>query len=422
MSDTVIKITDLSKLYKLGEVGTGTLSHDLNRWWARIRGKEDPFAQVGQVNDRTQKPDSGYVWALKDINLQIKQGEVLGIIGANGAGKSTLLKLISRITSPTTGLIKVKGRIASLLEIGTGMHPDLTARENVFLNGAIMGMKHHEIRQRFDEIIDFAGCGMYVDTPTKRFSSGMRIRLGFSVAAFLEPEILIIDEVLAVGDVEFREKCLGKMSNFASAGRTVLFVSHNMSSINTICDKCIAIENGKIAECGSPNTVIENYLNKNKFNKNMSYSFSTCEEKKNQITHISLTKNSDNSIARTFSVDEKFSLHIHYLITETVRGGYVSFIVKNRLDEVIFVSDIRDSKITDCFERPGSFKALICFPSPLLVPGKYSLSVALGVHGRELIDFKENVVDFKIIATKQIRSQRAGHIYMPLKWHIDNES
>jgi lipopolysaccharide transport system ATP-binding protein len=221
MTDIAIKVENLGKLYRLGEIGTGTLTHDINRWWAKTRGKEDPFAKIGETNDRTQKGGSDYVWSLKDVSFEVKQGEVLGIIGRNGAGKSTLLKILSKVTSPTTGQIKVKGRIASLLEVGTGFHPDLTGRENVFLNGAILGMSKTEIRSKFDEIVDFAGIDRYIDTPVKRYSSGMYVRLAFAVAAFLEPEILIIDEVLAVGDAEFQKKCLGRMKDVSvNDGRT----------------------------------------------------------------------------------------------------------------------------------------------------------------------------------------------------------
>lgn len=240
-----IKLENISKQYRLGQVGTGTISHDLNRWWHRVRGKEDPYSQVGQINRRDQAAESEYVWALKDINLEVEQGEVLGIIGANGAGKSTLLKLISRITSPTTGAIKAKGRIASLLEVGTGMHPEMTARENIYLNGSILGMRRHEITKKFDDIVDFAGCRMYVDTPVKRYSSGMRVRLGFAVAAFLEPQILIVDEVLAVGDAEFQKRAIGKMQEVARGGRrTVLFVSHNMTAVSALCHSAVVLAEG----------------------------------------------------------------------------------------------------------------------------------------------------------------------------------
>lgn len=247
MSDIAIKVEDLGKLYRLGEVGTGTISHDLNRWVAKIRGKEDPFAKIGEANDRTAKGESDYVWALQHLNFEVRKGEVLGIIGKNGAGKSTLLKLLSKVTKPTTGNIKVKGRIASLLEVGTGFHPEMTGRENIFLNGAIMGMTKREITAKFDEIVAFAGVERYVDTPVKRYSSGMYVRLAFAVAAHLEPEILIVDEVLAVGDAEFQKKCLGKMKDVSvNDGRTVLFVSHNMAAVKQLCTTGIVMKNGGI--------------------------------------------------------------------------------------------------------------------------------------------------------------------------------
>jgi lipopolysaccharide transport system ATP-binding protein len=265
--NTVIQVNNLSKLYRLGEIGTGTLSHDLNRFFAKLRGKEDPYSLVGQTNDRTALAESDYVWALKDINFEVQKGEVLGIIGKNGAGKSTLLKLISQITSPTKGTIKAKGRIASLLEVGTGMHPEMTARENIFLNGAILGMTKKEIKSKFNEIIEFAGCQMYVDTPLKRFSSGMRVRLGFAVAAFLEPEILIVDEVLAVGDAEFQKKAIGKMKDISSGGgRTVLFVSHNMASVKSLCTRVIVLENGGIKFNGDIDSALKNYMSEGSTN------------------------------------------------------------------------------------------------------------------------------------------------------------
>lgn len=243
---TVISIEDISKIYRLGEIGTGSLAHDVNRWWHKVRGKEDPYLKVGQSNDRATKADSDYVYALKDISFEVKQGEVLGVIGRNGAGKSTLLKILSRVTTPTSGQIKAKGRIASLLEVGTGFHPELTGRENIYLNGAILGMRKAEIRANFDEIVEFSGCERYIDTPVKRYSSGMYVRLAFAVAAHLEPEILIVDEVLAVGDAEFQKKCIGKMKDVAGHGRTVIFVSHNMAAVKMLCENAVVLSEGKI--------------------------------------------------------------------------------------------------------------------------------------------------------------------------------
>lgn len=261
MSNIILKAENISKQYRLGLVGTGTLTHDLNRFWYRIRGKEDPYLQVGVVNDRNAEATSEYVWALKDINFEVKRGEILGIIGKNGAGKSTLLKILSRVTSPTTGSIKTKGRIASLLEVGTGMHPELTGRENIFLNGAILGMNKSEISLKIDEIVEFSGCQMYIDTPVKRYSSGMRVRLGFAVAAFLEPDILVVDEVLAVGDAEFQKKAIGKMQDISkTGGRTVLFVSHNMASIQNLCTRALMLSNGRVTVEGTVDKVISEYL------------------------------------------------------------------------------------------------------------------------------------------------------------------
>lgn len=269
MTNPVIKIENLSKVYRLGEVGTGTLSHDLNRFWQmNILGKDDPYAKVGQVNDRTQKAQKGeHISALRDINLEVHQGEVLGIIGKNGAGKSTLLKLLSRVTSPTTGTIKVKGRLASLLEVGTGFNPEMTGRENIYMNGTIMGMRKWEIDRKLDEIVEFAGVAKYLDTPTKRYSSGMTVRLGFAIAAHLEPEILVVDEVLAVGDAEFQKKAIGKMQDVSTNdGRTVLFVSHNMASVKTLCTKAILFKNGSILLEGHTAEVVHQYLKDNATN------------------------------------------------------------------------------------------------------------------------------------------------------------
>jgi lipopolysaccharide transport system ATP-binding protein len=257
---TVIRVENVGKQYRLGEVGTGTISHDLNRWWARLRGREDPYSTIGEINDRTLKADGDYVWALQNINFEVRQGEVLGIIGRNGAGKSTLLKILSKVTKPTTGRILTKGRIASLLEVGTGFHPEMTGRENIFLNGAIMGMTKSEIKYKLDEIIDFAGVEKYIDTPVKRYSSGMYVRLAFAVAAHLNSEILIVDEVLAVGDAEFQKKCLGKMGDISKGeGRTVLFVSHNMASIEYLCTTAMLLRNGNLLNYGNKNLIIEEY-------------------------------------------------------------------------------------------------------------------------------------------------------------------
>ena len=262
MDNIAIQFVDIGKLYHLGAVGTGTLSHDLNRWWTtRILGREDPYLLVGETNDRSRKGKSDYVWALKDINLDVMEGEVVGIIGRNGAGKSTLLKLLSMITTPTTGEIRVRGRLASLLEVGTGFHQEMTGRENIYLNGSIMGMTRAEINSKLDDIVDFAGVERYLDTPVKRYSSGMTVRLGFAVAAFLEPEILVVDEVLAVGDAEFQKKAIGKMQEVSRGeGRTVLFVSHNMAAVRSLCQRGIVLEKGEVVFDGGTEEAVAFYL------------------------------------------------------------------------------------------------------------------------------------------------------------------
>lgn len=257
-----IEFENIGKQYRLGLVSTGTISHDLNRWWTmNVLRKEDPYLRIGETNDRSHKGESEYVWALKDINFKIEEGDVVGIIGKNGAGKSTLLKLLSRVTAPTTGRIITNGRIASLLEVGTGFHPEMTGRENIYMNGAIMGMNKQEISRKLDEIVDFSGCERYIDTPVKRYSSGMTVRLGFAIAAHLEPEILVVDEVLAVGDAEFQKKAIGKMKDVSQGGgRTVLFVSHNMAAVKSLCEKGIILKNGQIDYNGTANECIDRYL------------------------------------------------------------------------------------------------------------------------------------------------------------------
>jgi len=262
---TAIEFENVSKQYRLGLVSTKTLSHDIRRFWiTNVLGKEDPYLKIGETNDRASKGTSEYVWALRDINLKIEQGDVVGIIGKNGAGKSTLLKLLSRVTGPTTGIIRAHGRIGSLLEVGTGFHGEMTGRENIFMNGAILGMSRHEIQSKLDEIIDFSGCERYIDTPVKRYSSGMTVRLGFAVAAFLDPEILVVDEVLAVGDAEFQKKAIGKMKDVSQGeGRTVLFVSHNMQSIRNLCTTGVVLDKGQIIYRGTANECVDYYIGNN---------------------------------------------------------------------------------------------------------------------------------------------------------------
>lgn len=318
MSDIAIKFEEVSKHYRLGTVGTGTLSHDLNRWWHTVRGKEDPYLKLGETNDRLAKATSEYVWALKDISFDVKQGDVVGIIGRNGAGKSTLLKLLSRVTAPTTGVIKAKGRIGSLLEVGTGFHPELTGRENIYMNGSIMGMTKAEITRKLDEIIDFAGVERYIDTPTKRYSSGMTVRLGFAIAAHLEPEILVVDEVLAVGDAEFQKKAIGKMQDVSRGeGRTVLFVSHNMTSVENLCTKGVVLQNGTVAYRGSAKDSINLYLKEQTLRSGLSLNdLDRGGDGSLRIENVSFLDAEGNSNTN-FWVGESVSIKVDYTATDS---------------------------------------------------------------------------------------------------------
>jgi lipopolysaccharide transport system ATP-binding protein len=368
MSDIAIKVENLSKLYQLGEVGTGTISHDLNRWWARMRGKDDPYTKIGQTNDRTQKGESGFVWALKDINVEVKQGEVLGIIGRNGAGKSTLLKILSKITSPTTGKIYTRGRIASLLEVVTGFHPEMTGRENIYLNGAILGMRKWEIDKKFDEIVDFAGIQAYVDTPVKRYSSGMYVRLAFAVAAFLESEILILDEVLAVGDAEFQKKCLGRMKEVSvNDGRTVLFVSHNMAAVQNLCTKGIVIEQGRISLYANIDKAISLYLANEKFehvlNNSNVFIGENCEIYNTRVVNSNhLISNGIDLIIRTnfrSSINKSFSV-----ILTVLREYELAFVAASFYKDEIIMGN--EKYIID-----------ITIPRYLLNPGFHSIDISI---------------------------------------------
>jgi len=311
---SVIQVENLSKQYRLGTVGTGSFSHDFNRAWHRIRGKEDPYLKIGEVNDRTQLGKSDYIWALKDINFEVKQGEVMGIIGRNGAGKSTLLKILSRTTSPSSGSVKIKGRVASLLEVGTGFHPELSGRDNIFLNGAILGMSKQEIKSKFDEIVDFSGVERYIDTPVKRYSSGMYVRLAFGVAAHLEPEILIVDEVLAVGDVEFQKKALGKMKEVSTKeGRTVLFVSHNMGAIRALCQTAIILKNGTTHYIGTVEDGVANYLRISDENFQNSLLERTDREGNGKFKFIAIDiKNEKGERTHSVFCNEKTSIEIEF--------------------------------------------------------------------------------------------------------------
>ena|SRR5687768_2453763 len=391
MSRAVIRAENISKQYRLGTVGTGALAHDINRWWHQVRGMEDPYIRIGEGDDRSHHGNGEYVWALKDINFEVKHGEVLGIIGRNGAGKSTLLKLLSRTTAPTTGSIRIKGRVASLLEVGTGFHPELTGRENVFLNGAIMGMTKAEIRRKFDEIVEFSGVSRYIETPVKRYSSGMYVRLAFAVAAHLEPEILIVDEVLAVGDAEFQAKCLGKMKQVSvSEGRTVLFVSHNMGAVQKLCDTGLLLVDGRIAEWGEASRVIAAYLNKLKV---ASPVFERSEPpvppKPLWFTRIYVT-DEQGSEKENFAHDE--DIFVNYELAYGVdkfRHDYNLFcIVLDHAKNRVFAAEsavLRSASVRLKIERSW------------LVRGRYSIHTFIHKPRVEQIDVAEDVCGFSIV-------------------------
>jgi lipopolysaccharide transport system ATP-binding protein len=418
---TVIKVENLSKLYRLGQVGTGTISHDVNRWWHRIRGKEDPYLKIGETNDRAAKGDSEYVWALKDINFEVKQGEVLGIIGRNGAGKSTLLKILSRTTAPTTGSVKIKGRVASLLEVGTGFHPELSGRDNIFLNGAILGMTRREIQSKFDEIVDFAGVERYIDTPVKRYSSGMYVRLAFAVAAHLEPEILIVDEVLAVGDIEFQKKALGKMKDVSEKGRrTVLFVSHNMASMRSLCTNGILMECGEIAEIGLMKNIINKYERSERDTTKMTWK--NLEETSDEVYLEAIEIQKGNNVGYFHNTEEiqiKFNINSKILL-EHVKIGFD--LLKD--GDIVFRSYQVDSLISSTIEN--GFNSFLCtIPPKLLNEGRYDIKPVFNIHcvrALTLVDY--SVVSFEIKNDVSIspyheilnKSNHPGKIFPFLKW------
>jgi lipopolysaccharide transport system ATP-binding protein len=423
MTNPVIKIENLSKVYRLGEVGTGTLSHDLNRFWRmNILGQDDPYAKVGQVNDRTQKAQKGeHISALRDINLEVHQGEVLGIIGKNGAGKSTLLKLLSRVTGPTTGSIKVKGRLASLLEVGTGFNPEMTGRENIYMNGTIMGMRRWEITRKLDEIVEFAGVAKYLDTPTKRYSSGMTVRLGFAIAAHLEPEILVVDEVLAVGDAEFQKKAIGKMQDVSTNdGRTVLFVSHNMASVKTLCTTGLVLTNGTEAFVGDIKDSVGFYLQQGAIETTTQKTFSN-NNKETSNENIELRKievkptkgnelNIDSGISFTIEFENKVP-NINLDCTMEIKTH----------DEIIvfhqgaFISTNKNSKkglhVVNGFLPPNSLNA-----------GVYYMNLVFGKDQRYPLIICKDIFAFEVQNTSTGQganfSKMRGVIRPDLNWEV----
>ncbi|MFD1552179.1 ABC transporter ATP-binding protein [Putridiphycobacter roseus] len=402
MGRIALKTSNLSKQYRLGQVGTGTISHDLNRFFSKLRGKEDPYLQVTGLNDRSVKNDSDYIWALKDVSFEVEEGDVLGIIGKNGAGKSTLLKLLSRITSPTQGSIQYNGRITSLLEVGTGFHQELTGRENIYLNGAILGMSKKEISKNLDEIISFSGCSKYIDTPVKRYSSGMIVRLGFSVAAHLESEMLIVDEVLAVGDVEFQKKCIGKMQDISGTGRTVLFVSHNMNSVEQLCNKAILLENGTIVSEGKTTDIIREY------------------QASNVVENYKLNKNKQNQSAYFEEIEarhegSKLIISAQVISQESIRNLTCGFLLKDNWNQ----------KVGTIFERINldqtKNKVEVVIDISNLLAGSYQIDGSLFVPKVINYEYIENGVSIEINNGNSniYEGQNIGAMKLNAKWSVN---
>ncbi len=406
---SVIKIENLWKEYRLGVIGHGTLTHDLQSWWARVCGKEDPNAKVAPMLANQKKQINGDRFcALRDINIDVKEGEILGIIGKNGAGKSTLLKILSRVTAPTKGSIKVKGRIASLLEVGTGFHPELTGRENIFMNGAILGMSKQEVRNKLDEIINFSGVEKFVDTPVKRYSSGMYVRLAFAVAAHLEPEILIIDEVLAVGDASFQKRCLGKMQDISGEGRTILFVSHNLSAISSLCTKGLLLGNGKIVQEGHTSDVVLSYYEtiagKNKIlNKNTGDDFCRLEEAR--------LINKNGKETNEIKLDDELHILMTYTILQNTKDRCVPNFHLCTIDGQ-YVCCINAPNINPMV--PGQYRVTCIIPPYLLNEGAYSVGVAVTSYPdsgeRHRVNFWEkDMLSFNVVDPKDADSGAYGY-------------
>ncbi|MCF8340962.1 MAG: ABC transporter ATP-binding protein [Chitinophagaceae bacterium] len=417
MTNTAIKVENLSKAYNLGQIGTGTLSRDLERWWANIRGKEDPFLKIGQLNDRTVKDNNHIVWSLKNINFEIEQGQAIGIIGKNGAGKSTLLKLLSQITSPTEGKIKIKGRIASLLEVGTGFHPELTGRENIFLNGAILGMRKNEIKKKFNDIVEFAGIEKYVDTPVKRYSSGMYVRLAFAVAAHLECECLIVDEVLAVGDAEFQNKCMNKMNDLSkSSNRTIIFVSHNLGLINSLCSKSLLLSNGESVFFGDTREAIEIYTNK-------IASLNTIY-KKDKIINQTVFINRVYLLNSLLSSESNFLMgdDIFFKIELSNPGNIKDYIIGVQIvtSDGVPIYNFYNTDDSD-YSYSSSETYITALRNNMLYPGMYNVSISLSDRSSHNYDYISQCLSFEIFTNREITSRKltrnGGNVYTSPKWN-----
>lgn len=401
---TAIEFNDISKQYRLGLVSTKTLSHDLNRWWqTSVLHKEDPYLKVGSVNDRSKAADSEYVWALRNIDFKVEQGDVVGIIGKNGAGKSTLLKLLSRVTGPTTGTIKARGRIGSLLEVGTGFHGELTGRENIYMNGAVLGMTKPEIAKKLDEIVSFSGCERYIDTPVKRYSSGMKVRLGFAVAAHLDPEILVVDEVLAVGDADFQKKAIGKMQDVSKGeGRTVLFVSHNMTSIKALCKRGIILQNGLLVDDGEIDPIVTHYLRGDSAVAN--HKTWDCPEVANdgfELLEIGVRKK-DGDYNDVMRMDQAMEVVIRYRLTRMIDNFWITMHMKNEQGNKIF-SFGGAGRCYDKHHEAGEYLQTCTIPANFLNWGNYAIDLMVfqKVNKTKGIADEHDIVSFTV-ANRQV--------------------
>lgn len=421
----MVSVENVSKYYRLGVIGSRTLSGDINRWWARVRGKPDPLLQIGQEDHGNREGD--FIWALRNVNLQVQQGEVLGIIGSNGAGKSTLLKILSRVTAPTNGQVKVRGRIASLLEVGTGFHPELTGRENIYMNGAILGMRRSEIDSKFDEIVDFSGVAQYIDTPVKRYSSGMYVRLAFAVAAHLEPEILVVDEVLAVGDAAFQRKCLKKMQVVSEEdGRTVLFVSHNMIAIQNLCNQAIWLDKGEVVDVGPETEVVSNYLKSTIFTKTEQVWTDINNAPGNEMIrlHRVCVKPEHGSPNDLISMQTPFVVEVefHNLMVDSSYGITLHFFTDQGV--IAFGSGLRESLLA-WQDRPfpiALLRSTCHVPGDLLNSGRYRVVLLVAKDGSIIFRY-DDLLSFEVVDTRERvggwYGKRAGVVRPVLEWSME---
>ena len=416
---TVISVEHLSKTYRLGQIGTGTFSRDLELWWAKLRGKPNPHLRIGETDHGNR--DGEELWALKDVSFTVEQGEVLGIIGRNGAGKSTLLKILSRVTAPTSGKIKVKGRIASLLEVGTGFHPDLTGRENIYLNGAILGMGRKEIDRKFDEIVNFSEVEKFIDTPVKRYSSGMYVRLAFAVAAHLDPEILVVDEVLAVGDAVFQKKCLGKMGEVAKEGRTVLFVSHNMGAVRRLCSLGVVLGRGKIEYKGKTAEAVEYYLS----TTGECNSWTNTEIKNLHPFHIVSVKILDTNglECNRFPMGSAVAIELVTKVDKSIVSSHMHVMI-NYAGTILFRTFDTDEHPDLLEMRPvGNYTHLLILDTAFLKPGMYDATVDIGIRPAMLFEKIVDAVSFELFDPegdfdRGWSENRQGVIRAPVEWKI----